>query len=1118
MPGTARRLLYVLLIVASTAGLAGTPHLTLDINTHRAARSSDPTYLGKLGNSIYFIAHDVPGASHAALFKTDGTDGGTTKVRDIGPGGILPSYFLYRPPYEKPTLFIPAGTKAYFLAWQTTTGQEVWVTDGTEAGTRMVADVYPGPGGGPLLLGLVGTDLVFASNTSDKTWQIFRSDGTSAGTVALSNFPASSYGILNESVAVNGKIYMSLDKMNICCQPDLWVTDGTIAGTHQIGASTSQYHVEPSSFAVFGNSILFTGGDPNTGSNVLYKLDPTSDTIQILAGAQFNSSYQSSIAVINGFALFVGADSALWRTDGTMAGTSKVKDIGLTTLAGRLGSQDTQLLRVGDRAIFQGDDGVHGAYIWSSDGTDQGTVPLIPAHAYPNLGPQTMLGNVGTHGYFAVNNSPSAGSGGWQLAVTDGTLSGTHVLTDVGSIDITDFGINAIQGDDTLTFIYTFNNTGGITKRLFSYAPQTNTLTPLRDSPQIVNNERPLLDGGHLFFKSFDSVTGVEPWISDGTIAGTHMIQNVNPESLTDDSNPNSFVDFGGELAFLANDGINTLIWVSDGTAAGTKQLPKVTPAKGVNLPSPLSVMNGSLYFFAFDGSGSSQLMRVSGPDGAAQALAPLTPMHPPAAYYNPPCLDQRTAVMNNNLYFAAEHGAGYELFKTDGTTTGTVALTNLTTNTFAFIPCSLTSEGNHVYFTAYTANGLQLWATDGTSAGTVQISNVTGLLSAPTPTPTVLNGQFYFASYDSTNSSQLWKTDGTAAGTLMTATFPSENGNFTSVWPIGVLSGKLLLEALIGTSPPQLWISDGTQAGTTPLDTPPLSQIASVTIIGSKAYFPIQSTPTSSEPWVTDGTQAGTFMLKDTNPQQSSNPLWFQDFRGEAIFEVLDANNGSQLYRTNGTTDGTIAIGPIGAAPLPTLPTDRRPHLASGQNFFFSAVDSNAGVELLALTNDPPAAAADNATSDAGAAVTINVLGNDTDSDGSLDPSSVRITSNPAHGTVTINGDGSIIYTPTAGYTGQDTFAYAVADNQGSVSAPAQVTVDVKATVTVTPPKGSSGGGGGAVGYLDIAALLTLIGLRTAHRRRPTAASASSRWSRARELRDHPRRGSAPSSVRSPA
>src|SRR5205085_1778011 len=87
----------------------------------------------------------------------------------------------------------------------------------------------------------------------------------------------------------------------------------------------SQYHVAPASFVVFGSSVLFTGGDPNSGSSVLYKLDPASDTIQILAGAQFNSSYQSSIAVMNGFALFVGRDSALWRTDGTITRTSALR-------------------------------------------------------------------------------------------------------------------------------------------------------------------------------------------------------------------------------------------------------------------------------------------------------------------------------------------------------------------------------------------------------------------------------------------------------------------------------------------------------------------------------------------------------------------------------------------------------------------------------------------------------------------------------------------------------------------------------------------------------------------------------------------------------------------------
>src|SRR5262249_32724524 len=145
-----------------------------------------------------------------------------------------------------------------------------------------------------------------------------------------------------------------------------------------------------------------------------------------------------------------------------------------------------------------------------------------------------------------------------------------------------------------------------------------------------------------------------------------------------------------------------------------------------VYLPSNLSVMNGSLYFFALDGSSTFHLMRVDSPDGAAQPLARLTPMAPPWPHNSPRCTDQRTATMNGNLYFAVQHGLGFELYKTDGTTGGTVALTNLSTDTFQFVPCSLTTVGARVYFTGTSAAGLQLWVTDGTSAGTVQVSNLT--------------------------------------------------------------------------------------------------------------------------------------------------------------------------------------------------------------------------------------------------------------------------------------------------------------------------------------------------------------------------------------------------------
>src|SRR5262249_6668684 len=140
--------------------------------------------------------------------------------------------------------------------------------------------------------------------------------------------------------------------------------------------------------------------------------------------------------------------------------------------------------------------------------------------------------------------------------------------------------------------------------------------------------------------------------------------------------------------------------------------------------------------------------------------------------------------------------------------------------------------------------------------------------------------------------------------------------------------------------------------------------------------------------------------------------------------------------------------------------------------------VDSSAGAELFAMTNDAPIAAPDTANSDKDAAVAINVVANDTDSDGSLDVSTVQITTNPTHGSVAIGTGRAVTYTPTAGYSGQDTFAYTVADNQGAVSAPAQVTVTVTPSVTVSSggDPGSKGGGGGSMGYFDAAVLIVLM------------------------------------------
>jgi hypothetical protein len=66
------------LVLAAAVARAGTPSLVLDINTQRQPQSSSPIFLGTLGGYDYFIATPVPGSSQSALYKSDGTDAGTT--------------------------------------------------------------------------------------------------------------------------------------------------------------------------------------------------------------------------------------------------------------------------------------------------------------------------------------------------------------------------------------------------------------------------------------------------------------------------------------------------------------------------------------------------------------------------------------------------------------------------------------------------------------------------------------------------------------------------------------------------------------------------------------------------------------------------------------------------------------------------------------------------------------------------------------------------------------------------------------------------------------------------------------------------------------------------------
>jgi ELWxxDGT repeat protein len=634
---------------------------------------SDPIWLGKMGGFLYFIAQPLPSttAGGAALFKTDGTTAGTTQVASIEGFGIFP--------YLMATPFLSAGTKAYFLAYTTAAGQEVWVTDGTAAGTHQVADIYTGlDGDSPTLLGLIGTDLIFAEESSDNTLQLFRTDGTAAGTRTLSNFAFSQYGTVSESVAVDGKVYMALSDALTSGRTDLWVTDGTASGTVQIDSNEGPgWNLQPSSLRAFGNSLALLTDAENSG-NGLSMVDTATNALTLLGPSSAPEVvYGSTIAGMSDFVLHLRGDLQLWRSDGTLAGSTMVKDIGPE-------SPTSGMTRVGARAIFQSQNAQKGLELWGSDGTAQGTALLI-ATAEPSTYFQPLIGVAGSHGYYAVDTGTD-----YRIAVTDGTVAGTHILTDAGPIAINGITDTHVAGDDNLTFIYTYccDDGSSATERLYAFRPQTNALTHLHDSAPLVADKPLLADAGRLYFTATDPVHADQPWVSDGTVAGTHILAdltNASPISASPTSlslDPTAVGSTSAPYAVtLTNDG-SSLVTFSAITLSGAQGNNFVlsntcgsTLASGANCTllvtfKPLTAgAKSASISIADNASGSPQLVALAG-IGTASTPAPVVTLSTAAlAFANQP-LNTHSASQSITL----TNSGTAELMLTSITLTGTQA------------------------------------------------------------------------------------------------------------------------------------------------------------------------------------------------------------------------------------------------------------------------------------------------------------------------------------------------------------------------------------------------------------------------------------------------------------
>src|SRR5262245_30422281 len=137
-----------------------------------------------------------------------------------------------------------------------------------------------------------------------------------------------------------------------------------------------------------------------------------------------------------------------------------------------------------------------------------------------------------------------------------------------------------------------------------------------------------------------------------------------------------------------------------------------------------------------------------------------------------------------------------------------------------ASAPREIVQVGGIAFFSAIDeSNGTELWKTDGTSEGTVLVKDIAPGPAHSFPSElTELNGEVYFTLSIPDRSAgyraELWKSDGTAAGTILVKRISGDPGTYP-LRELTVLGDKLLFVADDGSTGDELWRSDGTANGT---------------------------------------------------------------------------------------------------------------------------------------------------------------------------------------------------------------------------------------------------------------------------------------------------------------
>lgn len=750
----------------------------------------------------------------------------------------------------------------------------VAVSDGTPEGTSVAARTSHR--NGRSLQSLQDGRAVFVAKPEQSTYdyppRLWSTDGTELGT-----WPVATTHLGRPPVISNGKAYF-LDvsqQQNQKCA--IWESDGTLLGSRVVSELPSDLYPCPSALTILDSTFyMFDDGGLTKGG--------------------------------------------LWKSNGTIAGTTIVKD-------GFNGHPE--IVKLGTRILFMLWTASTRFELWSAD---ESGASLVKSFTSPSGRAEVGVKVVAGTAYFAIRFGSFEG---FELWKTDGTPSGTQLATSVKlmSSEIAYDGGSAIYFAANEEYpiagaIHRLDHASGTVTRLASTrAKEIRAITPLNgdllyvaagtDRAEFwkydsVSGQSVMLRGfpgsegsdpddllvfrGRVWFVATSATHGRELWTSDGSLAGTRQVADLAADGAAS-SNPSAAVSSGASGYFTATESDGAVgLWISNGTEQGTRLLTRTGDRSST---TGLAVLGSRLYFnksaaglWSTDGTSITREGSAFPLDGAMPAHGRLFASGFPVVSFDPTTRKSQSLPVSGRLldaiesvWIASEYGG---VFRTDGTADGTTLLCHGPTDVSLSSRLAAFMGGEVFGF-----GGGRMYASNGDAAGYRLVHQELPAFVRVVATPRRL--------FLITRDGVLWVSDGTAAGTSALSVEPLVSDGEGE---ITVLADSIYFEG----RGHELWRSDGTSAGTRVV-TGSFRVPRSMAGIDGYLYFSAESVSSGRELWQLEPATGSTRLYEIEPGPDSSNPRRFIGLENRILFSATTSELGTEPWSLPAGDSPSISI-----------------------------------------------------------------------------------------------------------------------------------------------------------------------------------------------------------------